>query len=453
MVFNRFDNYTPSGSSKLYNSWTPYVSKFDTSSFYNWEQDNLPLYDLEERTYLLWEQQGFPTSSTPGLSLVVSADATTQGFQVDSNIFPDVSSCIRALPKVIRFPVQIEVCNFGDLGKIELHDLKFSEGGSLELVNRNFSRIYNASATVVDTTVMPNNGINKVFFPTQYRSSDLSATLLSGIADNVSTSALSISSLVFSAGDFNDTAASRLDGNINTVLYPQFSLRKGHLTVGIGDTVDTVFGQTQDATGFTFGVTPYELRADAQTIDPTIRTEDASCLNSWFGPTKEDQYIVRNQIVDDDNVAGAFYGNSAELISIHNCAGPVYLRNFFVDGEAAPVRQGTKTGIKVTNSNDIVIENCTAVRCLVDGMKFINSSVNLSRSAFVYRNYDRTGLLSEPGARHVGHGIRGDSSDIVFSSLQEYMEPSEEGDYQAKGSDCIWVASRNMFGMNLMNSF
>ena len=58
MPFNPNDIYTSSGSVMLYNSWTPYVSKYDTSSFYNWEQDNLPLYDLEERTYELWEQQG-----------------------------------------------------------------------------------------------------------------------------------------------------------------------------------------------------------------------------------------------------------------------------------------------------------------------------------------------------------------------------------------------------------
>ena len=50
MAFNQNDIYTSSGSLRVYNSWTPYVSKFDTSSFYNWEQDNLPLYDLEERT-------------------------------------------------------------------------------------------------------------------------------------------------------------------------------------------------------------------------------------------------------------------------------------------------------------------------------------------------------------------------------------------------------------------
>ena len=74
MPFKSEDIYSASGNAKLFNVWTPYVSKFDTSSFYNWEQDNLPLYDLEERTYELWEQQGWPTSSVPGLALTVAAD-------------------------------------------------------------------------------------------------------------------------------------------------------------------------------------------------------------------------------------------------------------------------------------------------------------------------------------------------------------------------------------------
>ena len=127
MPFNRNDIYTSSGSVQLFNEWVPYVSKFDTSSFYNWEQDNLPLYDLEERTYELWEQNGYNTSAgVPGLALTVSADAAnTADGQVallaNRNIFTDLSSCIAAIPKVVRFPVLVEVGSFGDLGDLELH--------------------------------------------------------------------------------------------------------------------------------------------------------------------------------------------------------------------------------------------------------------------------------------------------------------------------------------------
>ncbi len=87
MPFNRHDIYTSSGNVMLHNAWTPYVSKYDTSSFYNWEQDNLPLYDLEERTYELWEKAGYPTSAVPGLSLTVSAHATADVLAANSTVF------------------------------------------------------------------------------------------------------------------------------------------------------------------------------------------------------------------------------------------------------------------------------------------------------------------------------------------------------------------------------
>ena len=106
MAFNPNDIYTSSGSVMLFNSWTPYVSKFDSSTFYNWEEDNVPLYDLEERTYELWEQQGFTTSAgVPGLALTVSSNFPTLISQQNNNIFSDLSSAIAAIPKVVRFPV------------------------------------------------------------------------------------------------------------------------------------------------------------------------------------------------------------------------------------------------------------------------------------------------------------------------------------------------------------
>ena len=169
MVFIRGDIYTSSGSTPLFNSWTPYVSKFDTSTFYNWEEDNVPLYDLEERTYELWEQQGFPTSAVPGMSLVVSGSAPTADLQANSRIFTTVSSCIAALPKVIRFPVLIEVANFGDLGALELHDFRLEEKGSIEIINRNFVRDYTSSSLVKSVASVGGNTLL-----TSYESGDVS---------------------------------------------------------------------------------------------------------------------------------------------------------------------------------------------------------------------------------------------------------------------------------------
>ena len=117
MPFKPTDFYTLSGAAKVYNCWTDKVTKFDSSSFYNWEQDNEPVYDLEERTYLNWEHAGFHGSSVPGIIYTVSAHAVETG-QVDCNrnIFADVSSAVEALPSEIRFPVLIEVANFVGMG-------------------------------------------------------------------------------------------------------------------------------------------------------------------------------------------------------------------------------------------------------------------------------------------------------------------------------------------------
>ena len=105
MSFNTADVYTTSGDIKLFNTW-PDVDKFTTSAFYNWEQDNIPITDLEQRSYELWEKQGFPTSSIPGMAYVVSS---AQGIEdpniVSANIFTDLESAIDALPNNIRFPI------------------------------------------------------------------------------------------------------------------------------------------------------------------------------------------------------------------------------------------------------------------------------------------------------------------------------------------------------------
>jgi hypothetical protein len=49
-MLNPSDVYVSGGSNNLLVCWTDKVTKYDASSFYNWEQDNLPLHDLDERT-------------------------------------------------------------------------------------------------------------------------------------------------------------------------------------------------------------------------------------------------------------------------------------------------------------------------------------------------------------------------------------------------------------------
>lgn len=440
MVFIRGDIYTSSGSTPLFNSWTPYVSKFDTSTFYNWEEDNVPLYDLEERTYELWEQQGFPTSSVPGFALVVSGGASTADLQANSRIFTTVSSCIAALPKVIRFPVLIEVANFGDLGALELHDFRLEEKGSIEIINRNFVRDYTSSSLVKSVASVGGNTLL-----TSYESGDVSGTLFSGTSQDCSISALSISSTVNNGGGRD--ALYRYSA-VNSVLYPQFTDRVGCLNVGIKNASATFFPGTVGV----FGIETYE-QADT---DTQLATTDVRAVNQFT-----DARLLRGvPVVDSTKAGGNIYGNTLSKLSVRNCVGPIYIRNFFVDGESGIGETGQDNGIEVSDS-EVVLENCTAVRCNNAGFYLQNSNVTLSRSAFSYRNYSRdttTTRVTEKGA-----GLQAFNSHITLSAVVSGTHATNEElrppyafnpglDLPASGYDTVFSMSRNYVGIELHNS-
>ena len=120
MPFIESDLYLTSGTGHLINNWVDPVYKFDSSSFYNWEQDNLPIYDLEDRDDFLFEMAGYPTSSVTGMMLTVS-DCGVDNVKV----FATISDAVRALPNTMRFPVIIEVAASGELGEIRLENKEF----------------------------------------------------------------------------------------------------------------------------------------------------------------------------------------------------------------------------------------------------------------------------------------------------------------------------------------
>jgi len=431
MPFNRNDIYTSSGSVMLFNSWTPYVSKYDTSSFYNWEQDNLPLYDIEDRTYEMWEQDGFPTSGVTGFALTVSADTPAATLLANNNIFTTVSSCIAAIPKIVRFPVLVEVANFGDLGALELHNFRIEEGGSIEIINRNFARVYNASGDCEDTVAAPTYNASHPLVST-VSSLDLSTTY-------TQTSALEISTPVFAAGGVGDVRATAA----NSFFYPKHTLRKAPLAVTVGGAACLTAAGASNK----FTYTPYE-NIDNTTADATLSILDMSATNQATEAT-----IYRAGLSDPErlSLAGNTYFNKCSKISVKNCDGPIYIRNFFADGGAtgADPGAGQKYAIEITNS-DVLLENCAGVRAKESGFKFNNSKVTLSRSAAAYRNYKLTSTTAREAK--TGYGFHAVNSEISVSSLPTPLGTTYAGDTGGSGVDCNIIASRNYAGFVLDNS-
>jgi hypothetical protein len=425
MAFQADDIYTSSGSTKVQNFWTPYVSKFDTSSFYNWEQDNAPIYDLEERTYEIWEQTGYPTSSVPGLALVVSGDADTASLEANPNIFTTVSACIAAIPKVVRFPVLVEVCNFGDLGDLELHNFRIEEGGSIEIINRAFTKFY-ASSTVGGANYTAPNVTNNTSFalPADIISPDASSTIND------------ISSIILESTLVSSTTDARLTESPISFSYPISSSRLCALHVSQDTSIFTPYLYAD----FAFARDPYER---IHTEDITSKTFDISALSQYDSSRstyRGDPTPVATQYT------GIFTFNYLNSISVKNCDGPIYIRNFIADGGRTSTG-GEEVGIYVENSN-VVIENCGALKCLDSGFKFNNSKVILSRSAFSYRNYDISSTTDR--IANTGIGFEINNSEVILSANLE----STNGNYDidASGSDVIFCASRNDKGFVLNNS-
>jgi hypothetical protein len=453
MGFHSEDIYVQGGDNKILHMWTPGVEKFDTSSFYNWEQDNIPLYDLEERTYYLWEKAGWPTSGLPqvsGVVFTVSADAIgTDEYANNPNLFLDLSAAINTLPDIIRYPIRIEVANFGDLGELVLNNVHFTGSGALEIVNRNFAPILPGNYDVTDPSAIPQDGVagaaagnfsnNSTPFIGTLSSLDLSNTISE-------TSALDISTAVV-----NGIADTRYQNN-NTFLVQTVHARSiasnkiqktARMTLGLNST--TPFNATNP--------NQFDLDVYGTDNDISISSYDfSSCTNQITDTAFGRQDIQAETDISNAKAAvvGAFYGNFLQKLEVNNCGGSIYLRNFLVDGAwgvTSPTSHITKKGINVHNS-DIVLEHCAAMRCYEAGFNFTNSKVVLSRGAIAYRNYALSSNTN-PGSNWRADvpdaaGFRFYNSDVQISSLPTYG---------ASGAGNIFTSTRNTNGLIMQNSF
>jgi len=437
-MFNSRDIYTSSGSVKVYNSWTPTVAKFDTSSFYNWEQDNLPIYDLDERTYELWEYNGYPTSSVGGLAFTVSGNAPAASLAANRNIFTTVSAAIAAIPRVVRFPVLVEVCNFGNLGKLELNDFQIVENGSIEIINRNYSTIYQNNVFNNDFSKITSVTVGQTgrSYINQFSSIDLSSTLSIGASG---TSAVNLGVTVFSAN-----SDERSQNNSTFVIYPKTSLRKGYLTYAGKEGTPFV-----GATANHFTTTYYEKAGSTFDAFDTVESLDHSSLNQYASTFGSPSKINRQVPITLETTLGAFYNNELTKLSVKNCSGKIYIRNFLVNGgNRTSSFAGEDHAIEILNS-DVVLENCTAFAAKKTGFLFSNSKVILSRMAYAYRNYNQTSQTTRSSDE--SYGFRALNSEITLSALVGGASGTNR-DFQTSGSNILFCASNNKIGIQLENS-
>lgn len=416
MPFDATDLYTVSAGINLYNYWNPFVTKFDTSAFYHWEQDNLPLYDLEERTDYLWEKLGYPTSSLPGLALAVSSTIPTH-LSVSSNVFTSLQDAIDALPEIIRFPTLIEVAASGDLGSISLDNIKCVGDGALEIVNRVYTDLSGADASY--------KTVNTSGAGSTVSSVDARTTLND-------TSCLLLSAQTSSLFDTN------ADG---VYICSNKHLNNGelqtYLTLGVGNNST----QTASITSTAFEMEAHDVKlATSPAQDTTIDYESIS--DGGVDVRTSTTYGRNNITAGIENVLGMAAGNYLRGVTISNCDGPIYLRKFVVNaasGTTALADYGTTSdiGIHVSNTEGLRIEDCAAARAKKVGLQVDNSNIEINRKFYSVRNYDQDARGTEDDA-----GIIANNSNIQF--LQEGL--------LSNVFDSQIVVSQQMRGIRLVNS-
>jgi len=482
MAYLLDDLYTASGSAKPFGCWTDGVTKFTAASFYNYEQDNLPLFDLEERTHFLWEKFGYPTSSIPGMVLLVSGDAPEEVIACQSNIFLDLSSAVNALPRHLNFPAIIEVASFGDLGDLEITDIQMGPNGSLEIINRltydkkiGYRGSFDGSCVSTATGDHADYG-NLLKNITSSKVDDYNGLLLffGNVRGYSPSSLLGIS--VFSGTDYaysDSLALVNLDERVLEAYTGFYGVPPGETPYGA--TLNYEFGRLSVGQL----TLPSQINSAQELLVTSVLAEETTTSNlTDYDPSSYNQiegYSFGSELyrsftlglAQTRKVKGVYYGNNINSIKVNSCAGPIYIRGFYCSGDG----ETSEIGVTVKDST-VYFDNLAVANYIKHGVHIENSNFHVLGSFFVHRCYglDSNGdRLSKPwlafnsllkeAPKDDSAGVYALNSTLIFEDstkrYQEYLG-TKTSEYPSatykQGNSNTRIVSRNSTGFKLIDS-
>lgn len=418
-------------------NWTEDVPKYDPSSFYNWEQDNVPLWAIEERGDTLYRAMGYPGGNPEGVTFTLSS---TGNYDESKAIYDSIEDIVERIPKRLKFPVLIEICRYGQLGHLDLANITCEGEGKLEVRNKAFFQDVNASAfSVTNVSGSPaDSALTDREYVKGIYSVNASATMM-----NVSSTRLAL--------EFADATSWYDNARLFTMQGPDTDRQANNITayVASGGTTRSWKGTANGAFVIPH---PYDWRNDyGAGADTAIAGTAASAWGDatpWYGSSTAD-YMVQKRA--DSYTKGQStlvgYGAYFSSISLKDCQGTIILRDVLVDagntqndydGATGQVHRG-EFGIDIENS-EVILDNVTSMRNSLGGFKATNSRVKLTGHCIAYRNYTKTGKLSTERLQN-GTG---------FFSLNSDLEWDPTGYEDSRKYINLFTKSKR--GMDLRNS-
>ena len=384
----------------------PDITMFDASTFYNWEQDNIPLQQLKLRTDTLLRHAGYNQTKAPdGVTLTLSSTENTA-----AGIYTSMDDILDLVPKRLTYPVQIEICKFGEIPAFDISDIVTEGSGKLEIINQNFGKDTSALVQEVSSGGLKWNATKKFITKCGHNSAGYTG-LYDSIIGNKST---------------------RFDESLFTQAAWNTSGSRAFMQRGPDSLAETDF-----MTVWTEGVkvnaskeiegSPYNRLHDtsitAYDVEPSSmsgrRTGDAVALAVSRGNTVIDTASPNKQ----HSASIMAYGNLFRGVTVRGCKGDIKLTNICVDGGynvGATLFHGTLKGFTITES-DMVLQNCAVMRCSQAGLYINNSEVSIASGLVAYRNYEKdTGSATRTTtADEYGIGLHAVNSNIYFATVDE----------------------------------
>ena len=390
------------------------INKYHAAQFYNWEQDNIPIDDLESRTNTLGAALGIFADGITGSTM------TLANTEVSANsVYGSLENILRLIPKTITFPILVEVCTYGNLGDLVLENINLKGRGKLEFINRNY-----ATSIKGDT----NNAAIKA---TATMTSEDGTPFPWG--DEVVTSAITSQKIItdITAANAENTRTTnncydRTEWNkyFKIISHRDLStdLTMGEPFFGVSSVNHSELIDTNSAANYGLSAVPYtdiSTSADSNPSQFSIAGQ-----TSFRGPAYHTPPTA-TEIASPTYV----YGNWFNSVKIENCRGSqIQIKGFCVDGAGTSGTNDMKyhanaVGFDIQNS-DVVLTSCAAFRNSDVGFRVDNSNVLIEGGIIGYKNYPYDGSSRSPipseteydiwNLDYKGHGFEAYRSHITF---------------------------------------